>query len=143
MQRMEKHKTDCKIAYAVGYIKKQARCPIGESGFNAAGNEIRQSAKGAECQSEEARKNAPEKSRTVLTEEQNSESQYAPDVEIAEPPHPKAVTEALQKYEGIYDEENFFSACEGVEDDEQAHHFNIGQECQKKLSQKQYGGKKP
>lgn len=66
--------------------------------------------------------------------------QYAPDVEIAEPPYPKAVAEAFQQHKGVYDQKNLSAACEGIEDDEQAHHFDIGQDCQKDLSQKEYGG---
>ncbi len=66
--------------------------------------------------------------------------QYAPDVEIAEPPYPKAVAEAFQQHKGVYDQKNLSAACEGIEDDEQAHHFNIRQHCQKDLSQKEYGG---
>lgn len=37
----------------------------------------------------------------------------------------------------------FFSACQGIEDDEQAHHFDIGQDCQKDLSQKSMAVKRP
>lgn len=68
--------------------------------------------------------------------------QYAPDVEIAEPPYPKAVAEAFQQHKGVYDQKNLSAAGQGVEDDEQAHHLDIGQDCQKDLSQKQYGGQK-
>ena len=48
--------------------------------------------------------------------------------------------EAFQQHKGVYDQKNLFAACEGIEDDEQAHHFNIRQHCQKDLSQKEYGG---
>lgn len=66
--------------------------------------------------------------------------QYAPYVEIAKPPYPKAVAEAFQQHKGVYDQKNLSAASQGVEDDEQAHHFDIGQDCQKDLSQKEYGG---
>lgn len=77
-----------------------------------------------------------------MPEKENHQCQNTPDIEIAEPPHPEAITESLKQHKGVYDEEYFFSACQGIEDDEQAHHFDIGQDCQKDLSQKQYGGQK-
>lgn len=139
---MEQHQRNNEIADTMGHIKEKSGCPVSQSGTDAAGNKIRQGTKGAESQPKESGENAPEKNRAVLPEKENHQCQNTPDIEIAEPPHPEAITESLKQHKGVYDEEYFFSACQGIEDDEQADHFDIGQDCQKDLSQKQYGGQK-
>ena len=142
IQGTEQQQTENKVSDTVRNIEDNSRHPVRKGCPPAADKKVGNCAQRAEAQSEKSRYDTPEQDRAIFFEKESDNSQDTPQIEIAEPPHPEAITESLKQHKGVYDEEYFFSACQGIEDDEQAHHFDIGQDCQKDLSQKQYGGQK-
>lgn len=92
---------------------------------NIVGGLEKNKAECAESKPEEAREYTPEQRITLLVKEQHDQSQYAPDIEIIDPPEPEPIKNSFHQYENIDHKENFSAKYQGVQQNEQSNDFYV------------------